>query len=339
MPQMSVFKRKGSPFYQTEFIHRGRRVSRSTQTTSRREAEAFERTLREQVKREHKEVAAAPALTLDAACGRYWEQHGTRLRWARDVARNLKYVVALLDPTMPLAELANRHVADLVEGRRQQGAGIPAINRTLSVLQGVHSRAASRWDIPVKAIAWRDFKGKERGRVRWITEAEAGRLLAALPEHISRLVRFLLLTGVRQREAFELTWDRVAFDRGAFWITAKGGVRREVALSAEALLLLHETPQAGRFVFDRTNWRKHFEKACKAAGISDFRWHDLRHTHATWLRQKGVALEVVSQSLGHSGIAVTQKYAHVAQHEVREALQLIPALRPSSNVQPLRWHS
>ncbi len=334
---MSVFKRKDSPYYQAEFIFRGRRVSRSTRTTSRREAEAFERKLRDEIAREVKEVAAAPFLSLDTACGRYWLEHGSRLRWARDVERNLRYVVNLLDRDMPFAELSNRHVAALIEARRLQGAGIPAINRTLSVLQGVHSRAASRWEAPVKVIAWRDFKVKERGRVRWLTEAEAGRLLAALPNHIAQLVRFLLLTGMRQREAFELTWDRVAFDRGAVFIVAKGGKRREVALSPDAILLLHQQPQTGRYVFDKTNWRKHFEKAQVTAGISDFRWHDLRHTHATWLRQKGVALEVVSQSLGHSGIAVTQKYAHVAQHEVREALQKLPSLSPNGgSVVPLR---
>lgn len=334
---MSVFKRKDSPFYQTEFVYRKRRISRSTGTTSRREAEVYERKLRDKVAREFQEVAAAPELSLDHACGRYWIEHGSRLRWARDVERNLRYIVNLLDRDMPFAELSNRHVAALIEGRRGQGAGIPAINRTISVLQGVHSRAASRWEAPVKVISWKEFKAKEQGRVRWLTEAEAGRLLEALPANIAALVRFLLLTGMRQREAFELTWDRVAFDRGAVFIVAKGGKRREVALSPEAILLLHEQPQTGRYVFDKTGWRKRFEKALVAAGISDFRWHDLRHTHATWLRQKGVALEVVSQSLGHSGIAVTQKYAHVAQHEVREALQKLPSLSPNrSSVVPLR---
>jgi len=326
---MSVFKREGSPYYQTEFVYRGRRVVRSTGTSSRREAETFERDLRDKVASEAKSPKIVSTLTLDRACAKYWIEHGRRLRWARDVERNLKYIVTFIERDLPLSELSNKHVAQLAHARLEQGAGPAAVNRTVVVLQGVHNRAAGKWEEPVKVIAWKGHKLKEQGRVRWVTVEEAMQLLDALPPHIRAIVHFLLLTGVRQREAFELTWDRVHLEKGIVEITAKGGVKRDIVLEAETFTLLQQLPRNGRYVFDTTNWRKHFDAAKKTAGITNFRWHDLRHTHATWLRQAGVPLEVVSRSLGHSGIAVTQKYAHVAQHEVRAALQKLPALSPN----------
>lgn len=59
------------------------------------------------------------------------------------------------------------------------------------------------------------------------------------------------------------------------------------------------------------------------------RWHDMRHTLATWLGQGGAPLEVIRDQLGHSSISVTQKYRHVVAGEVRDALQKLPALAPA----------
>ncbi len=330
---MSIFKRPGSPFYQCEFVYRKHRVVRSTGETQAREARAFERQLRDKVARESREVPIARSLTLDQACAKYYIQHGKHLRWHSEVERHLTLICKHIDKDLPLASLGPKEVTGLVVARQNEGAGPAGVNRTLAVLQGVHRRAARKWEETVRVIAWSDFKLKEpRERVRWITQAEALRLLVALPPHIELVVRFLLLTGVRKLEAFLLTWDRVHFDRMEVQILAKGGHKRAVALSPDAMLVLHQAPRVGRYVFDTTNARRHFDKALKVAGITDFHWHDLRHTHASWLGHGGAALEVISRSLGHSGIAVTMKYRHVMQVEVREALQRLPALSANSNV-------
>jgi site-specific recombinase XerD len=94
--------------------------------------------------------------------------------------------------------------------------------------------------------------------------------------------------------------------------------------------VLRDVPQTGRYVFQTTNWRKHFEAALLAAGIDNFRWHDLRHTFATWLGHSGAPLEVIRDQLGHSSISVTQKYRHVIRGEVRAALHNLPTVSPIS---------
>ncbi|WP_277399371.1 site-specific integrase [Burkholderia sp. Ac-20384] len=71
--------------------------------------------------------------------------------------------------------------------------------------------------------------------------------------------------------------------------------------------------------------QKGFRAACERVGISDFRIHDLRHTFASWLVMSGVSLYVVRDLLGHSSIAVTERYAHLSPDQGRSAVQsLLP---------------
>lgn len=332
---MSLFKRQRSPYWWTEFVVKGRRVVRSTGTSSRREAEAFERQLRAEIAKEAGKVRITPSLTIDQACGKYWLEHGRRLRDARNVQRWLRYIVQYLPDDLPLADLSTRHAVDMIAQMRERGRGEISINRTITCLQGVHNRAGKAWEEPVRVINWRSLKTKERPRTRFLEQDEAQRFLDELPDHIRRVVLFILTTGLRKREAFSLTWDKVR--PASVLVIVKGGYEREVALSPEAAMVLADTPRDARYVFDTTNWRKHFEAAQKRAGISDFRWHDLRHTFATWLGRSGAPLDVVRAQLGHSSISVTQKYRHVVSSEVHESLRRLPTLRPStSNVIPIK---
>jgi integrase len=336
---MSLFKRDGSPNWYCEFVVKGNRIVRSTGTPARREAERFEKDLKAQVRQKLREERGQlkPQLTLDQACARYWLEHGSRLRGAYDTQRWLRYVVKYLDGNLPLSELSAKHVTRFVQRMRDDGIGEISINRTISTLQGVHNRAGKLWEEPVSVIGWKPFKTKERARMRWISQEQAQFLLEHLPDTTRHLVMFMLLTGIRKREAFELEWSRVHFDRECITIIAKGGIVRDVPLSPDALTLLHEIPRNGPDVFDTTNWRRRFDAAKDAANIDDFRWHDLRHTFATWLGQSGSSLSVIKDLLGHSSIAVTQKYRHVASSEMRDALQRVPSIRPNTgNVVPLK---
>lgn len=325
---MSLFKRPGSPYWQTEFQSKGVRVSRSTGTTSRREAEQFERALRDEIAAQAKRGPVAPRLTLNQACGRYWTEHGRRLRDARNVERWLRYIVTGLDKELPLAELSTKHVVEFVADMRRSGRGEIAINRTVTCLQGVHNRASKAWEEATRVIDWRKLKTRERARIRFLEHEEAQRLMAELPIHIRAVVLFILTTGLRKVEAFRLTWDKVR--TGSVLVVVKGGYEREVLLSPEAALVLAETPRTRRYVFDVTNWRKHFEAARKRAEVADIRWHDLRHTMATWFGRSGAPLDVIRDQLGHSSISVTQKYRHVVSSEVRDSLQRLPTIGPSS---------
>lgn len=334
---MSLFKRPKSPYWYCEFTVRGVRITRSTGTASRREAERYQRNAREAAKKElNAKTTPSVSLTLDQACGRYWIEHGHRLRDARNVERWLRYVLIHLDGGLPLSDLRTKHVNDLVSGMRSAGRGEVSINRTVTALQGVHNRASKIWEEPCAVIDWKPHKSKETARTNWISVDQAQALLAELPEHTRRLVMFMLSTGIRQKEAFELCWDKVSLERSQITIIAKGGVVRDVDLSPEAAMILAQAPRLGGQVFDTTNWRRHFDRAKRTAGVADLRWHDLRHTFASWLGRSGAPLDVIRDTLGHSSISVTQKYRHVARTEVREALNRMPTIGEHANVVPLK---
>ena len=108
---------------------------------------------------------------------------------------------------------------------------------------------------------------------------------------------------------------------------AKGGREHTVWLTPMMLDLLARVPRRGRYVFDKTNWRRAWDAARKKIGKPNLRWHDLRHTHATWLGAiAGAPIEVVQRSCGHADLETTMRYRHVRDPELYAALQRMPSL-------------
>jgi integrase len=332
---MSLFRRANSPYWYTEIQVKGVRVVRSTGATERRDALKYEKQLREDLKRQ----SGGPqreAMTLDQACGKYWLDHGQTLKWAVDW--HLKKIVAFFGTELLLCEMGNKHVDELAQERMREGGPI-GVNRTLAVLRQVHRMAGRKWDEPTKAVDWSGHMKREpKERVRWITPGEAGKLLDELrrvgADHIALAVEWSLYTGCRRSETFQLRWSDVDLERGCASVAGKTG-RRTVWLSAEVRAVLARCPNSSETVFNGTNHRKLFEAAVAAVPLEDFTWHDLRHAHATWLRQAGAPLEIVQRSLGHTLITTTGRYAHVDDTEVKDALRKLPSLSvtpESSNV-------
>ena len=141
-----------------------------------------------------------------------------------------------------------------------------------------------------------------------LTQEQAWRLLTELPSHLAEMARFSLATGLRQRNVSYLQWDRVDTSRGVAWIhpgQAKAGRAVGVPLNQDALKVLGErlgkhkvyvfTFQGKRQVcepvFDEA-WKMAFARAGIGSG---FRWHDLRHTRASWHVQSGTRLQELTE--------------------------------------------
>ena len=144
-------------------------------------------------------------------------------------------------------------------------------------------------------------------RVRFLTRQESVRLLHELPSHLADLAAFTLATGLRQSNATQLRWDQVDRSRGVAWIHPDQSKSRKaiaVPLNEDAMVILAR--RWGRhdvYVFTyrgapvlRTS-TKAWYKALQRAGIENFRWHDLRHTWASWHVQNGTSLQEL-QELG-----------------------------------------
>jgi integrase len=170
-----------------------------------------------------------------------------------------------------------------------------AINRPMGLLRTL-LRQALKWKL-LTEVPEIDFDAENPGLVRFLTAEEADRLLVAAGKSrnvvLADLVEFAMFTGVRRGEALGLTWERVDRSRGVVLLSeTKNGLPREVKLSAnaDAAIARRWTLGATGLVFGSRNWntfRSSWAKAVRDAGILKFRFHDLRHTTASWLVQQG----------------------------------------------------
>lgn len=210
------------------------------------------------------------------------------------------------------------------------------INRALHLWRAVHNKARDEWEIPVRPIKWGKHKGIEaQERVRSLSTEEVKRLLDCLPRYVALAATFAIATGCRLKETYTLTWERIDINGRHCSVLTKSkrkNATRQVELSWQAIAVLDEmkcaTPNAKPSdpVFDAKNRRKIFLKALKDAGLSDFRWHDMRHVFASWMAASGSTIQAVSKLLGHSGIQVTMKYAHVFRDEMQRDVNRLPQI-------------
>ena len=181
-------------------------------------------------------------------------------------------------------------------------------------------------------------------RDRWLTKEEADRLIAACPPHLAAVVRFALATGCRAREIAELEWSRVDLERGTAWIDhTKNGTPRGVPFNRDAVAVL-EAERSKHPVYCFTyrgqpiGWQLSntaWVTAVTKAGLQDFRFHDLRHTWASWHRQAGTSCDELKDLGGWKSRVMVDRYAKFATENLAHAAARIERDR-GSNVVHLR---
>jgi integrase len=286
-------------------------------------------------------------ITLAAAAERYLGLK-VRKRTIAEDKRTLEHLKAAFGAKTLLAEItaeriieykAERLAATRKIGEMEKPLSAAAVNRPLAILRHLLRLARDEWDVLDEVPKIRTEK-EPQGRLRWLTQEEATNLLAACRKSKNKalpdLAEFSMFTGVRRGEALGLTWDRVDRARGVIRLElTKSGHRREVPLSsnADAVLARRWRPEAKGYVFGSRNWnsfRSAWEAALDAAGIESFRFHDLRHTFASWLVQRGRTLKEVQEALGHQTISMTMRYSHLAPDHLRAAVAVLDGVLSAS---------
>jgi len=266
-----------------------------------------------------------PRLLWREAVSRYRSE--TQNKDAANETSLFKYLDPILGD-LYLDEIKRQHVDFVIRNRQVDGVCNTTINRYLQKIRAVLRRAQREWEVKCNPPVIKLLK-EPKIRIRWITPNQAKKLLATLPSHLHDMALFSLETGLRESNVTLLRWDQVDFHRKAIDVEGddilKGDKPFIVPLSDKAIeVLLRQRGKHSERVFTfrgnpirRANG-KAFRAALKRAGIENFRWHDLRHTWATWHVQKGTPLEILQELGGWSDFKMVKRYAHFTHEHLHQ---------------------
>ena len=254
--------------------------------------------------------------------------------------------------TVLVEQLQTDLMAKGFKEKSEKGMVAGGYNKVLGVLRHMFSKAVE-WEMVESETLKRIRKvklSKEDKRLRFLSLEEAIGLISVCDDHLKPIVMCALNSGMRKGEIFKLTWDEVDLAHGFVLLSkTKNGERREIPINDSLKTVFQRLPR--RFVErDRqkelvsyvfhdpttlkpyTDLKRSFAPALKTAGITDFHFHDLRHTFASQLVMAGVDLVAVKELLGHKDIKLTLRYAHLAPAHKRKAVNVLDnLLNPSKN--------
>ena len=244
---------------------------------------------------------------------------------------------------LTLAELTPAKIVEARETLKQTPVGkevkkprSPAsVNRHQAALSAVLNIAAREWmwleDSPTRKVSRLQ---EPRGRVRFLSDDERKALLDACQESSESLlypiVVVALSTGARRGELLNLRWKDVDFERGFIRLEeTKNRERRAVPLTSHAMEIIRELAAVRRIDDDRVfpfrsgveGLRVPWERALKTAKVTNFRFHDLRHTAASYLAMNGATLAEIAEVLGHKTLQMVKRYAHLTEQHTSRVVE------------------
>lgn len=218
------------------------------------------------------------------------------------------------------------------------------INRLVATLKHMFTKAVE-WDMveeeTLRKVRKVKMLAENNRRLRYLSAEECQRLIDCCRGALKSMIVMALNTGMRRGEIFSLTWDQVDLKHGFILLDiTKNGERREIPVNETLKEMLQELPRrldGGRLFSNPDTGESYqsmnhaFMRACRLAGINDFRFHDLRHCFASHLVMAGIDLATVKELLGHKTLQMTLRYAHLApSHKVKALEILSKTLNPGS---------
>jgi integrase len=328
---MSLYQRKDSSVWWVKITFNGRAVQRSTGTADKKQAQEYHDRLKVQlweqerlgVKARHSWKEAVVRWLTETSDKATHHEDRTKLVWLNPYLGELMLDDITLD------------VIDGIRAAKLKEASKATTNRYLALIRSILLRSRDEWEWIDKAPKIRLFK-ETASRERSLTPEQAGRLLAELPEHQREVVLFALATGLRQSNVLHLEWSQVNLEQRHAWIHgAQSKNRRPIAVPLNDAALAVLRRQVGKHSERVFTYRGNPLKAANTrawglaldrAGIENFRWHDLRHTWATWQRQAGTPTHELQRLGGWRTGAMVERYAHLAPEHLAVAASRLDAV-------------
>ena len=346
----TTYKPSNSPNYYINFAYRDehgipRRFRGSSRCTSKRDAERKARALYRELQRdpiafvdtiERGRRTHADARPFTQVATDYYDQYvlvrlkGTTVRSHEQMLRvHLKPHFKATD----IRSIGKAEVDTYMGKKRRAGLSKKSINNHLSVLSSVFAFAQERGWVEDNPAKGKRLKVEHTG-FNWIDEDASRMFLHAVETndpHFYPVFLAALRTGMRQGELVALRWQDVLLDARTPCIevrhsrshgvttSTKGNKVRRVPIHTDLLrALCAKRGEPSELVFTSPSGaqltgnvlKNPLRRAKLAIGRPELRFHDLRHSFASQLTARGVALQVVQGLLGHSDITTTAKYSH-----------------------------
>ena len=309
---MHLYQRHG--IYWLSVWHRKEKIRKSLGTKSKRKANQ----LALEFLKELEEFSSAKR-TLFACLSDWFEMRQIKAkRIDTDRAIVQKFLNSYKD--VPIHEVTNKYLEEHLE------VSNPTFNRYVTVVMAAARLSAQKYKNPLPILYKKPI---QQTRMRFLSQSEWLRLEKVLPDYLRPAVAFSLATGLRRNNVLNLKWSEVnrRSKNVVVWSDeSKNKKQLIIPLSDWALEILKECsgknkvycfpqPSGGPII----NPKRPFQKALDKAGIQEFRWHDLRHTFASWGLQNGMSLAELKELGGWSSLTMVMRYAHLAPSSLREA--------------------
>lgn len=305
---MPVTKRPDTGHYQVTVCHGGRTHRKTSRLWTFAEAKAYERKYLTAVK--DLEAGREPEKLIADALERWLIEHVPRLRSARQTRNHCRQLL----PYITGRKLSDVSTVWAEIKAAEQGKAPATVNHKGRILRQITRTAWKEWQWVDRPPAISLIS--EVARERFLTTAEVAALAEATGHPAARgYVLLAAYTGIRRGHLLRLTRHDV---QGGFLRLDRTSKTRTLQL-----VPLHPKVQAFAEALPLQIGDSHLRDAWKLARATtgiDCRWHDLRHTCASWMVQAGVPIYTVAQMLGHSSTAVTQRYAHLAPQNLVDAV-------------------
>jgi integrase len=342
---MGVYKytgKKGSTYFIDFYDPEGKRVREKVGPKKNEAVEQLGKRLKE-----IREGTYGKAPAREVPFDELADEHLKRNKHLRSQS-TLEYVVKVLKANFgdrPVSSITERDIDDFILlrrdtptrwGKSRTGA---TVNRETNTLRAMLATAARQGLIARNPASRPRMMAESKGRLRYLAIEEANRLLELAKKSQSQdiypLILIALDTGMRRGEIVNLHWEDIDGKTGQLWVRrSKNGDPRHVPMTGQVREVLSRRPRriGSPLVFNgnergkpiSNGIREVFVNLLEKAGITDFTFHDLRHTYASHLVMAGVPLYTVGKLLGHKGAGMTARYAHLAPGYLQEAVSVLP---------------
>ncbi len=341
---MGLYRRKSSQFYWMTFKVSGKRIFESTGTANKKLAEKI----------------YAKRFT-EIVEGRWFENLTKKYtlkdmieRFEKEYTENKSYYQKARDKSIFKKlhaffgkEATLQEVEDSIGGyenyRKMKGVKPATIVKELKLLRRMYNVARKQWKWKIKnPVSDIELPKVRNERVRYLNPEEYEKLMTVLDEANEKWLKPLIIialnTGLRLSNLCDLQRSEVNLFNQMIVISAEKMKNDDyigIPLTERAYNTFKELlrlQSISGYVFHDNGEKLYpvkvqraFKKIVEKAGFSNFRFHDLRHTFASYLRQKGVDLHTLSKLLGHKSIRMSERYAHLSVDDLRKAISVLEA--------------